>query len=244
MEWRDEGVLLVTRPHGEHALIIEVLTPGHGRHAGVVPGGASRRMAPMLQPGSDLALVWRARLDDHLGTFTAEPLRARSGLMSDRLALAGLSSACAVLHLALPERDPHPALHAATVTLFDAMEALPDWPALYLRWELGLLDEIGFGLDLSACAVTGATEGLAFVSPRTGCAVTAAAAGQWSDRLLPLPPGLASGRIAAADLPAALALTGHFLARALARDASKPPLPEARSRLVTLLTRLAAEKPD
>lgn len=243
MEWRDEGVLLATRPHGEHALIIEVLTPGHGRHAGVVPGGASRRMAPVLQPGSDLALAWRARLDDHLGTFSVEPLRSRSTLLSDRLALAGLSSACTLLHLALPERDPHPALHAATVTLLDAMAALPDWPALYLRWELGLLDEIGFGLDLAACAVTGATEGLAFVSPRTGRAVTAAAAGDWSGRLLPLPPGLATGRLAPQDLPAALALTGNFLARALMRDPSKPPLPEARARLVTLLSRRAGESP-
>lgn len=243
MEWRDEGVLLVTRPHGEHARIIEVLTPGHGRHAGVVPGGASRRMAPVLQPGSDLSLTWRARLDDHLGTFTVEPLRSRSGLMADRLALAGLTAACTLLHLSLPERDPHPALHAATVTLFDAMQTLPAWPALYLRWELGLLDEIGFGLDLGACAVTGATEGLAFVSPRTGRAVTAAAAGAWSDRLLPLPPGLATGLVAAADLPAALALTGHFLARALGRDASKPALPEARSRLVALLSRPPAEMP-
>ena len=240
MEWRDEGVLLVTRPHGEHALIIEVLTRSHGRHAGVVPGGASRRMAPLLQPGTDLVITWRARLDDHLGTCTVEPRRSRAGLLSDRLALSGLASACALLHLALPERDPHPALHAATVTLLDAMEVLPDWPALYLRWELGLLDELGFGLDLTSCAITGATEGLAFVSPRTGRAVTAAAAGTWSDRLLPLPPGLATGAVSTADLPQALALTGHFLARALARDASKPPLPEARTRLVALIERRTA----
>lgn len=239
MEWRDEGVLLATRPHGEHALIIEVLTPGHGRHAGVVPGGASRRMAPLLQPGTDLALHWRARLDDHLGTFAVEPLRSRAGLMSDRLALAGLGSVCALLRLALPERDPHPALHAATVTLLQAMQDLPDWPALYLRWELGLLDEIGFGLDLSACAVTGATEGLAYVSPRTGRAVSAAAAGDWADRLLPLPPGLARGAPAPEDLPAALALTGHFLERALSRDPPRPPLPEARMRLAALMARRA-----
>ena len=239
MEWRDEGVLLATRPHGEHALIIEVLTEAHGRHAGVVPGGTSRRMTPHLQPGTGLALTWRARLDDHLGTFAVEPRRARSGLLSDRRALAGLASVCALLRLALPERDPHPALHAATVTLLDAMEVLPDWPALYLRWELGLLDEMGFGLDLTTCAVTGATEGLAFVSPRTGRAVTAAAAGDWSDRLLPLPPGLATGSLAPAELGPALALTGHFLARALSRDPSRPPLPEARSRLALLLVRQA-----
>jgi DNA repair protein RecO (recombination protein O) len=239
MDWRDEGILLSMRPHGETSAIIEVLTPRHGRHAGVVRGGASRKQAATLQPGTGLALAWRARLDDHIGTFTVEPLRSRAHLLSDRLALAGLLSVCALLRVALPEREPHPGLWPVTLALFDALGG-PDWTQTYLRWELTLLDELGFGLDLSACAVTGATEGLAFVSPKTGRAVTKAGAGNWSDRLLPLPAGL-TGAVALSpeDVRQGLHLTGHFLDRGLRPVLHEKPLPEARSRLIDLLSRPA-----
>ncbi len=237
MEWRDEGVLLSMRPHGESAAIIEVFTLAHGRHAGVVRGGASRRMAPVLQPGAQLDVTWRARLEDHIGTFTVEPLRSRAGLMSDRLALAAQTSICALLRAALPEREPHPALWSGTVDLMDAL-AGPDWASAYLRWEIRLLEELGFGLDLGRCAVTGATEGLAFVSPRTGRAVSLAGAGNWADRLLPLPQGLhGDAPLTAAALRNGLALTTHFLTRELGHDPQARPLPEARARLVDLLTR-------
>jgi DNA repair protein RecO (recombination protein O) len=239
MDWRDEGLLLSMRPHGESAAIIEVLTAAHGRHAGVVRGGASRRMAATLQPGSGLALAWRARLADHLGSFTVEPLRSRAHLLSDRLALAGLMSACALLCAALPEREPHPGLWSVTLRLFDALGG-EGWTAAYLRWELRLLEELGFGLDLAACAVTGATEGLAFVSPRTGRAVTQAAAGAWTDRLLPLPAGLTgTGPLAPGAVAEGLALTGFFLDRGLRPVLHDRPLPEARARLVDLLSRPA-----
>ncbi len=237
MEWRDEGVLLSMRTHGESAAIIEVFTIGHGRHAGVVRGGASRRMAPVLQTGAQLDVTWRARLHDHIGTYTVEPLRSRAGLMSDRPALAALTSVCALLRAALPEREPHPALWSGTVALLDALGGT-DWPSAYLRWEIRLLEELGFGLDLGRCAVTGATEGLAFVSPRTGRAVSVAGAGDWADRLLPLPPGLAGdGPVTGAALRDGLALTTHFLTREMAHDPQARPLPEARARLVDLLTR-------
>lgn len=190
MEWRDEGALLAVRPHGETSAIIEVFTAQHGRHAGVVRGGVSRRIAPVLQPGAQLDLTWRARLDEHIGAFAVEPLRARSGVLSDRLALAGLNSVCALLHFVLPEREPHPQLYRSSVALLDDLGVTADWVTAYLRWEAFLLEEMGYGLDLSACAVTGSREDLAYVSPRSGRAVARGAAGEWADRLLPLPPCL------------------------------------------------------
>lgn len=239
MDWRDEGILLSMRPHGESAAIIEVLTAAHGRHMGVVRGGASRKMAATLQPGTGLMLDWRARLDDHIGSFTVEPVKSRAHLLADRLALAGLLAVCALLHEALPEREPHPALWRRTLALMDAL-GREGWTADYLRWELSLLEEIGFGLDLGACAVTGATEGLAFVSPKTGRAVTAAAAGAWADRLIPLPEGLGGGGALDAEaVRMGLRLTGFFLDRELRPVLHDRPLPEARSRLVDLMARLA-----
>ena len=239
MDWRDDGILLSMRPHGETSAIIEVMTSAHGRHAGVVRGGASRKMAATLQPGTGLTLEWRARLDDHIGSFTVEPVKSRAHLLSDRLALAGLMSACALLRAALPEREPHPALWSRTLGLMDAL-GQEGWSATYLRWELCLLEEIGFGLDLSACAVTGATEGLAFVSPKTGRAVTAKGAGDWADRLLPLPPGLeGDAALSPGDVLMGLKLTGFFLDRELRPVLHDRPLPEARSRLVDLMARPA-----
>lgn len=225
------------RPHGESAAIIEVLTSAHGRHAGVVRGGASRRMAATLQPGTGLALAWQARLDDHIGSFTVEPLRSRAHLLTDRLALAGLLSACALLRVALPEREPHDGLYPVTLAMFDALGS-DGWTSVYLRWELCLLEELGFGLDLGACAVTGAAEGLAYVSPKTGRAVTQSAAGDWADRLLPLPEGLTDDApMSARAVLQGLSLTGHFLDRGLRPVLNERPLPEARARLIDLLSR-------
>jgi DNA repair protein RecO (recombination protein O) len=239
MDWRDEGVILAMRPHGETAAIIEVLTSAHGRHAGVVRGGTSRKMAAILQPGTGLQLEWRARLDDHIGTFTVEPLKSRAHLLSDRLALAGLMSVCSLLRAALPERESHPALWSVTLALMDRLGA-DGWTQAYLRWELRLLEELGFGLDLTACAVTGATEGLAFVSPKTGRAVTLKGAGDWADRLLPLPPGLTQDSVLSpADVAQGLRLTGFFLDRGLRPVLHDRPLPEARARLIDLLDRPA-----
>ena len=239
MDWRDEGILLSMRPHGESAAIIEVLTAAHGRHVGVVRGGASRKMAATLQPGTGLALEWRARLDDHIGSFTVEPLRSRAHLLSDRAALAGLMAACALLRVALPEREPHPGLFPTTLALFDRLGA-EGWTSAYLRWELRLLEDLGFGLDLSCCAVTGAREGLAYVSPKTGRAVTKAGAGDWADRLLPLPDGLTGeAAMSPSAVAAGLQLTGFFLDRGLRPVLQDKPLPEARARLVDLMSRSA-----
>lgn len=238
MEWRDEGVLIAMRPHGESAAIIEVFTAAHGRHAGVVRGGGSRKAAAILQPGTQVQVTWSARLDEHLGTFVVEPLASRAAMLGDRLALAGLNAVTALLHVSLPERDPHPALYRQSVALLDRMAAGGAWGTEYLRWELALLEDLGFGLDLGTCAVTGAREGLVFVSPRTGRAVSKAGAGEWADRLLPLPEGLAgTGPMAPGAVAEGLGLTGHFLGKGLQEVLHDRPLPEARGRLVMLLTR-------
>ena len=151
MEWRDEGLLLAARPHGESAAILDVFTREHGRHSGILRGGQSRRHAPMLQPGNRLDLTWRARLDDHMGIFTAEPLQSRGTLLDDRMALAGLNAILALLAFTLAERDPHGSLYHQTGQLLDHLSGTPGWAVLYLRWEGLLLEELGYGLDLDCC---------------------------------------------------------------------------------------------
>ena len=235
MEWRDQGILLSSRTHGETSAIIEVFTPDRGRHAGVVRGGASRKMAPVLQPGAQLDLAWRARLEDHLGTFHPELLRSRAAAsMGDRLSLAGLNAVTSLLLFALPEREAHPALYTRTEALLDLLGQADVWPLAYLQWELALLDELGFGLDLSTCAVMGAqANDLSYVSPRTGRAVSRAGAGEWADRLLPLPPCLRGhGPAPDAEIAQGFEVTGHFLRQQLAHELGNKPLPEARQRFV------------
>ncbi len=239
MEWRDQGILLSARRHGETSAIIEVFTPGHGRHAGVVRGGASRKIAPILQPGAQLDVAWRARLEDHIGAFTVEPVRSRAAsAMTDRLSLAGLNTVTALLSFCLPEREPHPPLYYRTQALLDLLDRGDLWPLAYLRWELSLLEEMGYGLELGACAVTGAKEGLVFVSPKSGRAVTRDGAGEWADKMLPLPPVMrGAGDASDAEIGQAFRTTGYFLEQHLARDLGGKPLPEARMRFVEAFSR-------
>ncbi|MEI4471415.1 DNA repair protein RecO [Frigidibacter sp. MR17.24] len=237
MDWREEGLLIAVRPQGETSVIIEVFTRSRGRHAGLVRGGVSRRIAPHLQPGGQLDLSWRARLEDQLGTFTVEPVMSRAGLLGDRLGLMGLNAVCAMLRFALADRDPHPWLYDRTIRLMDRLAAAEDWPPDYLLWEMALLDELGHGLDLARCAVTGARDDLAYVSPRTGRAVSRGAAGDWAARLLPLPAAMMGQSGATpAEIAGGLRTTGHFLDTRLAADRGRP-LPEARNRLVDALSR-------
>ena len=239
VEWREEGLLLSQKRHGESAAIIEVFTMSHGRHAGIVRGGASRKIAPVLQPGAQLALTWRARLEDHLGTFTVEPVKSRAAaLMGDRVTLAGLNALTALLSFALPEREAHPALYTRTLAVLDMMEEGPFWTLAYLRWEMAMLEDLGFGLDLESCAATGTTEGLEYVSPRTGRAVSKAGAGDWAGKLLPLSPALVGkGDGSVTDILNGLRVTGHFLETQLAPSLGNKPLPPARDRLVDLIAR-------
>ena len=239
IEWRDTGILLSSRRHGEASAIVEIFTAEHGRHAGVVRGGGGRKMTPILQPGSQLDVTWKARLEEHLGAYIVEPVKARvAQVLADRLALAGMASACALLGFALPERESHPGFYRRTVGLFDMIGDNPVWPLAYLRWELALLDEMGFGLDLSRCAATGATEGLVYVSPKTGRAVSEAGAGAWKDRLLPLSPALlGEGDGDTNEVATGLLVTGHFLETQLAPSLGDRPVPEGRQRFVDLVGR-------
>lgn len=236
IRWDDEGILLAVRRHGESAAIVELFTPDHGRAVGVVRGGGGRRMAPVLQPGAQLSVTWSARLEEHMGAFVVEPLRSRAAqVMQGRLALAGLNAVCALLSFSLPEREVHAALYARTGPLLDLLGQDDLWPLAYLGWELRLLEELGFGLDLSCCAVTGATEGLAYVSPRTGRAVSGMGAGAWADRLLPLSPALIGAASDDESIRAGLAVTGYFLEQRVAPALGSRPLPAARQRLVELI---------
>jgi|SRR5579862_9106839 len=240
MEWHDRGIVLAERRHGESGAIVSLLTAEHGRHAGRVRSTQGARTRGVFVPGNLVQASWRARLDEHLGTYTAElltPFAAR--VLDDPGRLAGLASACALCEQALPEREPHAGAFAALHALMEDVAA-PSWPAAYVRWEVGFLTELGFGLDLRCCAVTGTTEDLSFVSPRTGRAVSTAAAAPWRGRLLALPRFLIDRTAdpAADDLRAGLALTGHFLVAHLFAPHGWAE-PAARTRLLELVGRLA-----
>ncbi|MGE0233035.1 MAG: DNA repair protein RecO, partial [Flavobacteriaceae bacterium] len=188
MEWRDEGIVLATRRHGETSVIAEIFTRDHGRHMGLVRGGRSRRLQPVLQPGNSLFVVWRARLDEHLGTWGVEPLEARAAqLLEARHRLYAFQTLAGHLRL-FPERDPHPDIHRQTAHFLQQISAGPEEvAALLARLELTLLADLGHGLDLSGCAGGGPSDDLAFVSPKSGRAVSAGAGEPYADRLLPLP---------------------------------------------------------
>lgn len=238
MQWTDEGIVISARPHGESSVVLEVLTRFHGRHMGLVRGGRSRTMRPVLQPGNRVGLVWRARLDEHLGNFAVEGLVLDAArLMADRAALFGLGYLAALVRL-LPERDPHEALYDTLGLVLDHLEDPDAGPGLLVRFELAMLAELGFGLDLATCASTGTREDLVWVSPKSGRAVSAAAGAPYSERLLPLPAFLVGGGgFDARELVRAFRLTGFFLMRDVfdARGGGEPP---ARRAYIAEVTRV------
>jgi DNA repair protein RecO (recombination protein O) len=242
MEWSDTGIVLSARAHGETSAIVEALTKSHGRHLGLIRGGASRKKRSELQPGNTLELHWRARLSEHLGNFAAEPLHARAGdLLDSRGALAGLNAFTGMATAALPEREHHAGLFEAGEILLDAMTGEPfdHWAPLYVRWEAGLLEALGFGLDLSQCASTGVRENLAYVSPKSGRAVSADAGEPYKARLFVLPPfllGSQNAQISRAEIAAGLKLTAHFLLERVLIPHNRK-MPAARDRLDALAAR-------
>ena len=238
MDFEDDAFVLAARAHGEAGAIVELLTAGHGRFVAHVAGGASRRMRPFLQPGARVIARYRARVAEQLGSASLEPEGEGPAVLFDEpLALAGLSAAASVAAGALPEREAHPGAFFAFEALSAALADIEIWPAVYVRFEEGLLADLGFGLDLSRCAVTGSADDLVYVSPRTGRAVSAAAGADYRDRLFALPPFLLSsqGGLRAGDVGAGLAITGHFLERFVFGPLNRP-LPPARH---WLLDRLA-----
>ncbi|MDA0653688.1 MAG: DNA repair protein RecO [Proteobacteria bacterium] len=233
MDWNDEGFVLSARPHGENALIVSLLTLDHGRHAGLVRGGASARSRGIYQPGNLVRAQWRARLAEHLGSYRCELEQAIAAIhMHTPLPLLALSAATTLMDVALPERESAPFLYGMLEGLLGALGE-PGWQVCYVRWELQLLGELGFGLDLSECAVTGTRDDLVFVSPKSGRAVSIAAAQPYRDRLLPLPSFLSAADAEApssADIADGLALTGYFLKCHVLGD-GRQQLPAARQRL-------------
>jgi len=238
MDFTDEGIFISAKPLGEANAVAEILTAAHGRHLGLVRGGRSRRLRPLLQPGNLLSLSWRARLADHLGGFAVElidPLAAR--VLDDQAALSAIGSLTSLVKL-LPERDPHPQLYHGALQVLRALDDAGRWPALLVHWEMMLLQDLGFGLDLSACAATGVETDLAFVSPRSGRAVSRHAGEAYGDRLLKLPRFLVEEEADASpqDVVTGFALTGHFLKRHVLAPHGQS-LPQSRERLIGLLTR-------
>ena len=235
MEWTDSAIVLSARPHGENGTILDVLTREYGRHLGLVRGSKARAA---MQAGNGLVVQWRARLAEQLGSFTLELAQARAGaLMESRESLTGLNAFTAVAGAALPERQAHPPLFDAASILLDAMMqgGFDHWGPLYVRWEAGLLDALGFGMDLSECAATGSVADLIYVSPRTGRAVSRTGGADYAERLLPLPAFL----LASQNLPdlaatrAGLRLTGHFLLERVLGPQGRE-MPPARLRLDAL----------
>lgn len=238
MQWTDEAIVLAARKHGESAVIVQLFTPGHGRHAGLVRGGAGTRARGIYQTGNLVAATWRARLEDHLGSYTCELTGAvAAALLEDPLRLAALSSAAALAEAVLPERQAYPRLYARLAgwiasLVEDDGEA---WQAGYVHWELALLTELGYGLDLSECA-GGGSDDLIYVSPKSARAVSREEGAEWAERMLALPPFVRDPALAAGpeEIAAGLALAGHFLDRHLfaGSDVSIPP---ARARFARRL---------
>jgi DNA repair protein RecO (recombination protein O) len=240
MEFTEEAFVLSARSHGDTGVVVELLTEAHGRHAAYVAGGASRKMKPFLQPGARVIADYRARTSDHLGSARLEPVgEGPSALFEDSMALTGLAAAAAVAQGALPEREPHPGAFLAFEALMAAL-ALPEvWPAIFVRFEAGLLEDLGFGLDLSRCAVTGTMDDLVWVSPRTGRAVSRDAGAPYADKLLVLPPFMlgAQAGLGPGDVGAGLTLTGHFLEQFVFHPQNRP-IPAARVWMIDRLGEL------
>jgi DNA repair protein RecO (recombination protein O) len=215
MHWIDEGIVLGVKRHGETSGILELMTREHGRHLGLVRGGFSSRMRPILQPGNSVSVTWRARLDEHLGNFTIEPLTSRAAnFFAASHAVYGVTHLAALMRL-LPERDPHENLHGMLTAILDQLNDASVAAPMVVRFELQLLAELGFGLDLAQCAATGAALDLTYVSPKSGRAVSREAGQPWADKMLRLPAFLREHEAIAAgrDVSDGFALTGYFLSR-------------------------------
>jgi DNA repair protein RecO (recombination protein O) len=235
-----QAIVCAVRPHGEHGAIVRALTPADGLQAGYVRGGKSRRLRPILLAGNLVQAEFRARTDDQLAQLSVELVASRAPLLGEALPAAAIEWSTALAATALPESQPYPRLYEALDGLLSAVAASPSarsWAPSLVRYELLVLAELGFGLDLSECAATGATSGLAFVSPKSGRAVSAAAAEAYRDRLFPLPPLLlGSGAAEWSDILAGLRITGHFLARDVLIERQADVL-AARERLLDRLRR-------
>ncbi len=236
MNWSDIGIVLSARKHGEGSAVVSLMTPAHGRHAGLVRGGSGKRARGIYEAGNLVSVDWRARIEEHLGAFTCELLKPQAALyLDDSLRLAGLSSACTVLEMALPEREPHPEVYESLANFITNLDS-ETWLEDYVRWEIKLLGDLGFGLDLASCASTGQSDELIYVSPKSGQAVSTTAGEPYKDKLLALPSFLQAGanlemKTDFGEVFQGLLLTGYFMDRNVFIH-SKNGAPPARTRLV------------
>ncbi|VAV94707.1 DNA recombination and repair protein RecO [hydrothermal vent metagenome] len=240
MEFHDQGIIISLRKYGEYDAVIDVLTADHGRHAGLVKGGMGRRQRGTLQPGNEVTLKWRGRLESQLGSYSVELHNARAAAFLDYPSKLGvLNSVCAILTVSLAEREQHRALYDGLIILLDSLEHMDhrpeNWGALLVHWEIGLLSELGFGLDLSCCAATGLTDDLTYVSPKSGRAVSREAGRPYHDKLLTLPPFLL-GRtdVTAEHVREGLRLSEFFLERHVLFPHNKK-IPQARRMLMDFM---------
>ena len=241
MEWTDDGIVLGTRRHGEAGAILELMTRERGRHLGLVRGGGQSRLRPLLQPGNSVRVVWRARLDEHLGHYTVEPLRLHgASQVAAAHVVYGVMHLCSLCRL-LPERDPHPDVYDRLVEILDYLDDPLPAAEQIVRFELQMLAELGFGLDLASCAATGERHELDYVSPKSGRAVSREAGAPWRDRLIRLPAFL-SNAIAPShdDIADGFALTGYFLARHVLEPRGQVFL-EARAGFIAAVCRKGSE---
>ena len=252
MEWIDEAIVLSARAHGENAAVVTLLTAAHGRHAGLMAGGQGRSAQPILQPGNRVKAVWRARVQEHLGHFALDLVTSHAASWLDMPEILSIiASACAVTEASLPERQPMPGIFAGLATLL-ALRDADLWGPAYVKWEMGLLQALGYGMDLSRCAASGVEENLTYVSPRTGRAVSKEAGEPYHEKLFPLPSFLLGfGEWDAEDISKGLALTGHFLSRNVFAHphsrtliATPGDLPQARYRLAEYYQNITAKTED
>ncbi len=237
VSWEDEGIVLSVRRFGEHDAIVSLLTPTQGRHMGLVKGGSGKTKRSALQSGNVVKAWWRARLEDQLGNYTIEIIHNFAAeAMSDPLSLAGLSSLCAMAETTLPEREAHSEVHRLAMSLL-ANLGEPGWAPAYVQWEMCLLRDMGYGLDLESCASTGVSDNLTFVSPRSGRAVSEDAAGPYRDRLLTLPAFLKGEGVTPTteDIVAGLKLTEHFFDVNVFAP-HRREMPAARARFLAMLS--------
>ena len=238
MEWRDKGILLATKQFGETSLIIDVFTPDHGKASGVVRGGQSKKLKPILQIGAQLDLTWKARLQEHLGSFHVDLIRSRTAnVMNGRLLLAGRLSSATLINRFFPAGQVYKNFYKSSENLFDLLQFPDIWLLAYFKWELEFLETLGFGLDLKTCAVTGSTEDLMFISPKTGRAVSQAAAGEWSSRLLPFPVAANGDANSLEDILEGLRISQFFLEKKVLATFGMEHLPTARARFISSLER-------
>ena len=239
MEWRDQGILLGTTPFGETAVIVDALTQKNGRVRAVLRGGQSRKFRPILQMGNILDITWRARLSEHMGSVQIDVIKSYPEILDSRLTLAGVAALSSMLTTFVEDRDPQAQMFDATEKLYDLLIHPDMWCVGYFYWELALLDALGFGLDLSKCVVTGDTENLLYLSPKSGCAVSRQAAGEWADRLLPMPRIVMEKDKNISDVFDGLQVLSYFWLNKVIPAMGVKTMPKARERFIDIMQRHA-----